>query len=138
MSIPLDELTILVLEDSPTAMMDVVLKLSKFINSERIFRAMNYEEAVDILEQESIQAALIDLSMPKKNGMNLIFDYMKVSPKLNKIPIVVISGIHDNSLLMKSIENTAMEFLSKPVDAEALEEVLLSISDLIQSDETVK
>lgn len=130
MHIPLNELNILVLEDSPTAMMDLVMKLKKFTESERIFRAMNYEEAVAILRDQQIHAALIDLSMPKKNGMNLIFDHMKVSKELSQIPIVVISGIHDNSLLIKSIEDSVTKFLSKPVDATALKDVLLDISDV--------
>ena len=59
---------------------DLVEKLKTFFKKENIFRAYNFTEAVNYMESEKINILFTDISMPSKNGMDFIIDFIKKRP----------------------------------------------------------
>ena len=119
---------ILVLDDSHTALFDLNSKLQEIDPATKIFCVSNYEDAKNILESNSIDIAILDLQMPEKNGADLIV-HMKEVNEMKSIPIIVLTGSGDNSLLKTSLEPMVNYYLSKPVSQNHLKELLLELSD---------
>ncbi len=114
---------ILVLDDSQTALFDLNNKLQEIDAEAKIFCVSNYDDAKNILESNSIDIAIVDLQMPEKNGADLIV-YMKGVTEMKGIPIIVLTGSGDNSLLKTSLEPMVNHYLNKPVSQEHLKELL--------------
>jgi CheY-like chemotaxis protein len=68
---------------------------------------------------------LLDLNMPGGTGKEAL-KKLKMSAKTAHIPIVVVSGTTDEATREEVVRLGAAGFLGKPVDPEALLEVLLS------------
>jgi CheY-like chemotaxis protein len=62
---------------------------------------------------------LLDLSMPKKNGMRAIAE-IKADPALRQIPIVVMTTSNQDKDVGRSYDLGASSFVTKPVTFEAL------------------
>ncbi len=119
---------ILVLDDSQTALFDINNKLQEINLDAEVFCVSNYDDAKKILESNPIDLAIVDLQMPEKNGADLIV-HMKGEKKMNSIPIIVLTGSGEDSLLKTSLEPMVNHYLSKPVSQEHLEELLQELSD---------
>jgi two-component system chemotaxis response regulator CheY len=84
---------ILIVDDSVTARMMIrrCLEIAGFPDAE--FREASHgREALELLRQEPADIVFTDLNMPEMGGKAFI-RHMKGSPKLNSIPIIVISSI---------------------------------------------
>lgn len=64
-------------------------------------------------------AILLDLSMPGGAGLDVLRK-LKLSVKTAEIPVVIVSGDADPELPARAAELGAVEFVQKPIDAEAL------------------
>ena len=119
----LDDFQILILEDSPSAMMDLVSKIPKTFSQSNVHKTRNYAEAMKVIKTVDIHVALLDLSMPDRNGMDLIMD-LKADEKTRNLPIIVITSVDTNSVLLKALEGLILGYLIKPVDPQELNYLL--------------
>ncbi len=119
---------ILVLDDSQTALFDIKNKLQDIDFEGEILCVSNFFDAKRILESNPIDIAIIDLQMPEKNGADLIV-HMKGVNEMKSIPIIVLTGSGDNSLLKTSLEPMVNYYLNKPVSQEHLKELIQELSD---------
>lgn len=115
----LEHLNVMVLEDSLSAMLDLTHKLSKRLNEEGIHRASNYDEAYAIVNSINIDIALVDLSMPARNGMDFLIQ-LKDDPDTRDIPVIITTAVNPNSMLVNATKDLANGLLFKPVDEKAL------------------
>jgi CheY-like chemotaxis protein len=53
--------------------------------------ARNGGEALEMMEEEAPRLVLLDIMMPRKTGIG-VFQRMKRNPKLEKVPIVIVTG----------------------------------------------
>jgi len=90
--------------------------LKKHKNIDKIFIAENGEDAIKILKEEEIHIMLLDLLMPKVNGMEVL-DFMNDNG-YNDIPIIVFST--DEEKKHEAFDKGAHEFLQKPVSEQKL------------------
>jgi len=111
----------LIFDDSPSAVIDVQLKVHSILPDAQIHRALNYDTASDILKNHSIDLAFIDLSMPDKNGMDFISDFIQPHPEYNQMPIIVITAVKPDSILSAALDGTVSSYLVKPVSTLELE-----------------
>lgn len=123
-----DRLRVLVVEDSNTALADIVTKLSKIVSRSNIHTAKSYEEAVQLLGQHEFDMAFVDLQMPHKTGMDLIVDEIQKNPQTKNLPVVVTTGIEPDSIVTFTLKPYTHRYLFKPVKQAELEEAILSIS----------
>jgi chemotaxis family two-component system response regulator Rcp1 len=63
-----------------------------------------------------IELILLDLNLPRIDGREMLAQ-IKRDPKLRTIPLVVLTGSHDDGYLMKSLVQADC-FMVKPVDPE--------------------
>lgn len=118
---------ILVVEDSPTAAIDLEAKIRHVAPKADLHKAFSYQEAVDLLSQQRFDVAFIDLQMPEKTGMDLILDVMQKDESLKDIPIIVTTGTKPQSFIADTLKSVTFRFLFKPVKVEELEEAFSSI-----------
>ncbi len=75
----------------------------------------------DLLAKDEFDAMLLDMDMPHLSGMDII---KHINEKGISLPVVVLSGVNDAELAVKSLKRGAFDYLTKPVDDELLIEVL--------------
>lgn len=72
-----------------------------------------------------MELLLLDLNLPRVDGREMLAQ-IKRDPKLRTIPVVVLTGSHDEVGLRKSLAQ-ADSFMVKPVDTEKLVAILASL-----------
>ena len=88
-----------------------------------IDEAGNGKEALDKLKTSNYNLVFTDLNMPEMGGEELL-KRIKSSPKLNDIPVVIISSLANPNKENKLIKEHAAKILSKPLSLPDLEELL--------------
>ncbi len=104
---------ILLVEDNPGDAR-LTKELLKEVTSEQfeITHATRLSEAVDRLNLSQIDVVLLDLGLPDSNGIETFSKLHASSPKT---PIVVLSGVTDESLALKTVQLGAQDCLVKGV-----------------------
>lgn len=82
-----------------------------------VLTASNGEEALEILKTHSPDVIILDLRMPKLNGIEVL-KILKSEVSTSQIPVIVLSG--DYKERKNALKIGANDFLSKPFDAEEL------------------
>lgn len=124
------DIKILVVEDSQTALADIILKLLTFVRKEQIYPSKSFDEAVVLLDQHDFDIAFIDLHMPLKTGMDLIIDVIQKDPRTKDLPVVVTTALNPDSLITFTLKPYTYRYLFKPITFEELEEAISSILPL--------
>jgi len=84
---------------------------------------LSFESAPAFLEHRRVDAAaclLLDLQLPEMSGLQLQDQLVRTS----SLPIVFISGCGDIPSSVRAMKSGALEFLTKPIDADALIEAV--------------
>ena len=111
--------TILIAEDS-----SVILNLTKKIlelQKYRILTAKNGGEVIKQVENNKIDAILMDLNIPVKNGMDCTKEIRSHENKeIASIPIIAVTG-NANNYSMEDFKQAGInDYLPKPLDFDAL------------------
>lgn len=84
--------------------------------------ARNGEEAVkSCLEDESISLVLMDVRMPRKNGLEAFKEIHAARPDL---PIIIMTAFSELETAVEAMRQGAYDYLTKPLDFPRLEAVL--------------
>ncbi len=100
--------SILVVDDDR----DIVNAISKLLEKEgyKIYKAYNGFEALDVLTQNTVHLILIDVMMPKLDGLSAM---MKIRATKN-IPIIVLSAKSEDSDKILGLSMGADDYITKP------------------------
>ena len=114
-----DSTTILIAEDS-----SVILNLTKKIlelQRYKILTAKNGGEVIKQVENNKIDAILMDLNIPVKNGMDCTKEIRShANQEIANIPIIAVTG-NANNYSMEDFKNAGInDYLPKPLDVDAL------------------
>jgi CheY-like chemotaxis protein len=121
------KLKILLIEDDEIERMKFSRVASKMGNH-TIIEAENGERALDTLEQiESPNLIVLDLNMPKINGLEFL-RILKSNSSLNYIPIIVMSTSNNRNDIKKCYEIGVSGYMIKPLHYEDYKD---KISNLI-------
>ena len=108
-------LKILVIDDSATARMMIGKCLEMTVEGElQIIEASNGEQALSLMKSEPPNLILSDLNMPKMDG-NAILKSVKCSPRLNDLPVIIITSAGNPKREEELTANGAELVLKKPV-----------------------
>jgi len=87
----------------------------------KLFAVADGEEAINVFGQRKIYIALLDIKMPKKDGLQALHEMRGISDDFEAI---VITGYGDETSAIQALRDGAINFLKKPVD---LEELVLAV-----------
>jgi len=90
-----------------------------------VAEAVNGEEAVDLYFKTKPDLLLLDLAMPKKDGLRVL---MEILEKDSKAKIVLITASDDQKIINQCLQIGASSYISKPFD---VNDVLKQINDSI-------
>jgi two-component system, chemotaxis family, chemotaxis protein CheY len=115
---------VLIVDDSTMAraLIKRSLEICGFENLQ-VSEAVDGLNALEILKEKSFDLVFSDLNMPKLDGEGLL-RRIKSSPKLNHIPVVIISSKTNSATERKLIADYAEAVLSKPLSIPLLNKVL--------------
>lgn len=113
---------VMIVEDSKPILRNIKMLLEALSFPIRVAAtATNGEEALAAIKQESIDLLLTDIRMPKMDGLSLIEQAKLANPDLK---VILISGYSDFEYTRKALNLQVFDYLLKPVEPEALEEVM--------------
>jgi CheY-like chemotaxis protein len=103
-----------------------------------ILRAMRYPEPLEIegvvdghdgldaVVRQRPDLVLLDLQMPRMNGLMLLKQIRDVEPRL---PVIVISATQENKLSSEALRQGAVAYLPKPFDPRHVEMLVATFLD---------
>lgn len=98
----------------------------------RVLRAFHGMQGLWMAAEERPDLIVTDLQMPRGRGDDLI-RCLKANPLTAKIPVLVITGVHDAGTASQLLSLGAEDVLFKPVD---FRELLARVNDLLRIDDS--
>lgn len=120
-------LNVLIVDDS-AAMRSIIQKTLQISGLEigNVYQAKNGEEALEMLEENWVDLALVDINMPVMDGETLI-NRVRENPDLAELPIVVVSTESSEARIVQ-LRAKDVEFIHKPFAPETLRETVYQIT----------
>jgi two-component system, cell cycle response regulator DivK len=112
--------TILIAEDS-----SVILNLTRKILELQKYKIVLAKNGGEVLESNAVDCVLMDINIPVKDGMQCTREIRAhADPKINKLPIIAITGNANNYSMDQFREAGVTDYLPKPLDFDALVRVV--------------
>jgi two-component system response regulator len=117
-------MTILLVDDDPDCRMLIRDAIAECKVSNRVHEACNGREALDFLHRRGKHAGAprpgliyLDIEMPEMNGQEVLCA-IKADPCLRDIPVVMMTGVSDETQMKLAATNGANSYTIKPANAE--------------------
>jgi signal transduction histidine kinase len=106
---------ILLVDDEP----NIRWTMSEFLNRKgyETLTAGDVDGAISIIETSELDAAVVDIVLPRRSGIDLLLHLQGSEPF---IPVIVITGEPSLSILPEVVRAGAYDFIAKPVRPDAL------------------
>ncbi len=108
---------ILIVDDEPFNLDILQTRLS--VHDYEILTATDGEEALAVATAQQPDLILLDIMMPKMDGID-VCRYLKADTSLPFMPIILVTAKADSKDVVAGLEAGADEYLTKPVDQAAL------------------
>lgn len=127
-------LNILVVDDSAVMRMMIIktLRLSG-IPLGNLYEASNGVEGLQVLDNEWVDLALVDINMPVMNGEEMI-DKVRENPETSDLAVVVVST-ESSDARIEMLQNKGADFVHKPFTPEKLRETIKGITGVTDESE---
>ncbi|HUI24774.1 MAG TPA: response regulator [Candidatus Kryptonia bacterium] len=128
---------ILLVEDDPddATLTQRALRRARLLNPIRLvsdadtaLTLLQRQQYEDRTEDRRVDLVLLDLGLPGIGGRQLL-DTMWEDRRLNRIPVIVLTGSESVTDRLRSYKHGALAFLNKPIDVTELLRVLSDRSD---------
>ena len=80
-----------------------------------VMDAKDADEAIELLSQNKVGRAVLDLKMPGRSGLELLTELKQVSPDTE---VVILTGYGSIANAVEAIKLGAVNYVSKPADAD--------------------
>ncbi len=118
--------TLLYAEDNQMVRDNYKIYLQQYFDT--IYEAGDGEEALKIYESKQPDVIILDIQMPKINGLEVA---KKIRLKNDKVKIILLTAYSDTSRLLKAVQLNLINYLIKPVNRfelnNAIEKTFVSI-----------
>ncbi len=125
--------TILLVDDE--ADLREVLDISLSDSGYNVLTAENSTQALNILNDNDIPVVITDIKMPGIDGIELL---RKIKSKNPETEVIMLTGHGDLELAIKSLKHEATDFITKPINDDALEMALQRAFEKIQMRQKLK
>lgn len=94
-------------------------KLARVFEKEgyEVFTGQDGEEGIKIFSERKIDILLVDIKMPKKNGMEVLHEIKKLSKDCE---IIMLTGYGDEDTAIQAMRDGAINYIRKPMDLDQL------------------
>jgi CheY-like chemotaxis protein len=116
--------TIMLVEDYPETRLLLKDWLEK--RGYRLVAAADGQEALDLAPLARPALILMDLRLPKLNGVAVI-RRLRQNPELRDVPVVALTRLDPARFRSAAISVGFIDYLAKPIDLEKLEKVLFRL-----------
>lgn len=128
---------VLLVEDNPS---DAVLLEEMLVGTSggpfRLSRADRMASALDLLRQQEFEAILLDLTLPDSQGLETLQSARNAA---KSVPIIVLTGVEDESIAIGAIRNGAQDYLVKgTVDGRAIARAIRYAIDRQKTEEALR
>ena len=97
----------------------------------RVFEAADGEKALSMLRERSFDVVLLDIKMPRRDGLEVLSVLVEERPEL---PVIMISGHADIRTAVEATHMGAFHFIEKPPD---LQQLLVTIRSALERGQLV-
>ena len=104
---------VLLVDDDPRQV--TILRAHLAPLNHTLLSANSGAEALKILEDESLDLAVLDLRMPGIDGIDVLH-HIRARAEFARLPVVLISSHHEREARLRAIEAGADDFVEKPPD----------------------
>jgi len=124
-----EQKTILIVEDDEVDVMTIKRAMKEIHVTNPVEVRWNGEEALDYLqgEKELPGIVLLDLNMPRMNGMEFL-QHVRSDERLKRIPVVVLTTSREEQDRFSSFNLGVAGYMIKPVDYLQFVEVIRAIN----------
>jgi DNA-binding response OmpR family regulator len=119
-----EHLTILYAEDEESLRRSVAQTLELFF--ENVIQASNGEEALELFFEHKPDVLLLDICMPKSNGLELL---KKIRQSHKRVPVIIMSAHAEQTYFLQSIELNICKYLLKPFSRESFLDALKTCAE---------
>jgi len=113
---------VMVVEDDPATARIIQARLE--MEGLQVLVAFNGMEALQLMQQESVDLITTDLMMPAMNGFRLVQEIRDLPPPAGRIPILLISSNQNEQDMVRCLAAGADDYMTKPISAQILIERL--------------
>lgn len=104
---------ILIVDDDHSQQFLIAHYLQKLFANCEVITADNGMEGLQKIQLETPDVVLLDISMPVLNGLDMLEKIRCMF--LNKIPVVVLSALNDQTTILRMVSMGIVDYLIKPV-----------------------
>lgn len=99
--------------------------LRKFLTKKgyEVFDADNGDDAVRVVQEKSPHIVLLDIRMPKTDGLEVLKKIKAVNPDTG---VIMVTAVSETEIAERCMEQGAFDYMTKPICLEYLEECLLA------------
>jgi len=97
-----------------------------------VLEAENGEEALKIIQTETVDLVLLDIKMKGMDGIEVL---EKIKEMYSELPVIMISGHGNIKIAVEATKSGAFDFLEKPPD---LNRLLISVRNALKSSELIR
>ena len=101
----------------------------------QVYEAENGDQALRIFEERQPPIVLSDIKMPIMDGIELLQKIKRINPETE---VIMITGHGDMDLAIRSLKNEATDFITKPINVDALEIALKRATEKILARQRLK
>jgi DNA-binding response OmpR family regulator len=110
---------VLVVDDEP----DAVELLQEFLTAKgyAVLTASNGEDALRKLKEERPHLILLDIRMPKMNGIEVLRRVREID---HEVGVIMVTAVHEEETGRQALKLGAFDYITKPLDFQYLERSL--------------
>jgi two-component system, NarL family, response regulator len=122
----LEQIRVVIADDHPVARQGLSAILRSLDDVKVVAEAADGEEACQLYHQHSPDVLIVDLRMPKKDGLQVVEELMSGGPP--KPRIIVITTYEDEEDIRRALTAGAKGYVVKAADSEEIEETLRAVA----------
>ena len=105
-----------------------------FCKEYRLLEAASVEAAIRKVQEERPQVVLLDILMPKTDGIEILRQIKTIHPSCE---VIMLTGVNSQQLAAKAMDFGAFDFIGKPFDVvELRQKVKKALENLAQKTQT--
>jgi len=107
---------LLIVDDEPA---NLVLLRRRFEPHYRVMCVSGGQAALDMLVQAPFDLILLDIMMPRINGLETLAR-IRENPKTADIPVILVSSLSDSNNVVQGLQQGANDYVTKPIEMDVL------------------